>query len=184
MSSPSLSTLPVPLTPKHHSSNSCLCGSGRVVLAAPTASCNVAFCIWRLSARCFQGSSMLLRVYRHCLLFFFPIIFPCSTEPHFLHPIICQLFPVLALRNNTARRGSFFFFFFFNFCLQLRQQIRKVEVKSLSRVRLFASLQGSSVHGIFQARVLEWVAMSFSMGSSRPRDRTWVSRIAGRRFTL
>ena len=46
------------------------------------------------------------------------------------------------------------------------------------------SLQGSSVHGIFQARVLEWVAISFSSGSSRPRDRTHVSHIAGRRFTL
>ena len=39
------------------------------------------------------------------------------------------------------------------------------------------SLPGSSVHGIFQARVLEWVAVSFSRGSSRPRDRSWVSRI-------
>ena len=46
------------------------------------------------------------------------------------------------------------------------------------------SLQGSSVHGIFQARVLEWVAISFSSGSSRPRDRTQVSCIAGRRFTI
>ena len=34
------------------------------------------------------------------------------------------------------------------------------------------SLSGSSVHGIFQARVLEWVAISFSRGSSRPRDLT------------
>ena len=42
---------------------------------------------------------------------------------------------------------------------------------------------GSSVHGIFQARVLEWVAISFSRGSSRPRDRTWVSLIAGGCFT-
>ena len=42
------------------------------------------------------------------------------------------------------------------------------------------SLSGSSVHGIFHARVLEWVAISFSRGSSRPRDRTWVSRIVGR----
>ena len=46
------------------------------------------------------------------------------------------------------------------------------------------SLPGSSVHGIFQARVLEWVAISFSRGSSRPRDRTWVSRVVGRRFTV
>ena len=40
----------------------------------------------------------------------------------------------------------------------------------------------SSVHGILQARILEWVAISFSRGSSQPRDQTWVSRIAGRRF--
>ena len=46
------------------------------------------------------------------------------------------------------------------------------------------SLPGSSVHGVFQARVLEWVAISFSRGSSRPRDRTRVSHIAGRRFSL
>ena len=46
------------------------------------------------------------------------------------------------------------------------------------------SPQGTSVHGILQARILEWVAISFSRGSSRPRDRTQVSRIAGRRFIL
>ena len=46
------------------------------------------------------------------------------------------------------------------------------------------SLSGSSVHGIFQARVLEWVAISFSKGSSRPRDWTQVSHIAGRHFTV
>ena len=38
----------------------------------------------------------------------------------------------------------------------------------------------SSVHGIFQARVLEWVAISFSRGSSQPRDRTQVSRIVSK----
>ena len=42
----------------------------------------------------------------------------------------------------------------------------------------------SSIHGILQARILEWVAISFSRGSSRPRDRTQVSQIAGRRFNL
>ena len=39
------------------------------------------------------------------------------------------------------------------------------------------SLSGSSVHGIFQARVLEWIAISFSRGSSQPRNRTWVSAL-------
>ena len=43
---------------------------------------------------------------------------------------------------------------------------------------------GSLVHGIFQARILEWVAISFSRWSSRPRDRTWVSHIVGRCFTV
>ena len=46
------------------------------------------------------------------------------------------------------------------------------------------SLSGSSIHGIFQARVLEWLAISFSRGSSWPRNRTQVSLIAGRRFTV
>ena len=42
------------------------------------------------------------------------------------------------------------------------------------------SLPDSSVHGIFQARILEWVAISFSRGSSPLKDRTWVSSFAGR----
>ena len=43
---------------------------------------------------------------------------------------------------------------------------------------------GSSVYGISQARILEWVAISFSRGSSRPRDRTHVSCVAGRFLTV
>ena len=46
------------------------------------------------------------------------------------------------------------------------------------------SLPGCSAHGIFQVRVLEWVAISFSMGSSLPSDRTQVSHIVGRWFTI
>ena len=41
-----------------------------------------------------------------------------------------------------------------------------------------------SIHGIFQARVLEWVATSFSRGSSQPRDWNRVSHTAGRLFTI
>ena len=41
-----------------------------------------------------------------------------------------------------------------------------------------------SVHGILQTRILEWVAISFSRGSSQPRDRTWVFHMTGRCFTL
>ena len=62
-------------------------------------------------------------------------------------------------------------------------------MKLLSCVRLFVTpwtvaLPGSSIHGIFQARVLEWVAISFSRRSSRSRDWTRVSCIVGRRFTI
>ena len=62
----------------------------------------------------------------------------------------------------------------------------KVKVKSLSCVRFFATHgllpTRFLLHGIIQARVLEYVAISFSRGSSRPRDRTRVSRVAGRYF--
>ena len=46
------------------------------------------------------------------------------------------------------------------------------------------SLPGSFIHGIFQARVLGWVAISFSRGSFQSEDWTQVSRIAGRHFTI
>ena len=45
------------------------------------------------------------------------------------------------------------------------------------------SLLGSSIHGIHQARILEWASISFSRGSSRPRDWTRVSCLAGEFFT-
>ena len=46
------------------------------------------------------------------------------------------------------------------------------------------SMPGTSVHGILQARILEWVVMPFSRRSSQPRDRTQVSHVAGRFFTI
>ena len=46
------------------------------------------------------------------------------------------------------------------------------------------SLPGSSVHGILQARILEWVAIPFFRRSSQPRDRTQVSYIADGFFTI
>ena len=46
------------------------------------------------------------------------------------------------------------------------------------------SLSGSSVHGILQARMLEWVSIPFSRRSSQPRDQTQVSCIAAKFFTV
>ena len=48
---------------------------------------------------------------------------------------------------------------------------------------LDCSWPGSSAHGILRARILEWVAISYSKGSSRPRDWTWVSCLVGRLFS-
>ena len=63
-----------------------------------------------------------------------------------------------------------------------------MHAQSLSCVQLCNpvdySLPSSSVHGIFQARELEWVAIAFSSLSSQPRDWTQVSLIAGKRFTI
>ena len=87
---------------------------------------------------------------------------------------------------------SFFLFFFIFKIMRLNEMVTKVftciKVKSLSRVQLYdptdCSPPGSSFHGIFQARILEWVAIPFSRGSSPPRDQTQGSRIAGRFFTF
>ena len=61
-----------------------------------------------------------------------------------------------------------------------------MKVKENEVVRLCdpmdCSLPRLSIHGIFQARILEWVAISFSRGSFQTRDRTLVSHIVGRRF--
>ena len=63
-----------------------------------------------------------------------------------------------------------------------------LEVKKWSHSIMSDCLQppwtvpGSSVHGIFQARILEWIAISFSRRLSWPRNWTWVSQIVGRRF--
>ena len=50
--------------------------------------------------------------------------------------------------------------------------------------RMDSSVSASSVHGILQARILEWVSIPFSRGSSQPRDQTWVSCVAGGCFTV
>ena len=74
--------------------------------------------------------------------------------------VTIAVMPVLAVRGRTTLEVG-------------NKQLKhwELKLKSLSRVRLCdptdCSLPGSSVHGIFQAGVLEWVAISFSRGSSQ-----------------
>ena len=70
---------------------------------------------------------------------------------------------------------------FLTWRVQAMCTIEKWKWKSLSFVWLRP--MGCTVHGILQARILEWVAFPFSRGSSQPRDGTQVSCIAGRFFT-
>ena len=59
----------------------------------------------------------------------------------------------------------------------------KVKVKVTQSCTTLCNPMDYTVHGILQARILEWVAFPFSRGSSQLRDWTQVSRIAGRFFT-
>ena len=103
-----------------------------------------------------------------------------GSDPHLLHHR--QILYCLSHQGSHMTQQSYFWAY-----------TLKVKVKSKSEVAqscptlcdpMDCSLPGSSVHGIFQARVLEWGAISFSGGSSRPRDQTWVFHIVGRRFTV
>ena len=66
-------------------------------------------------------------------------------------------------------------------CIQFQKSTVKVKAAQLC-LTLYNPVD-YRVHGILQARILEWVAFPFSRGSSQPRDQTQVSLIAGRFFT-
>ena len=68
-------------------------------------------------------------------------------------------------------------------CNKLFFLFLKVEVKVTQSCPTLCHPMDYAVHGILQARILEWVAFPFSRGSSWPRDRSQVSRFAGRSFT-
>ena len=78
---------------------------------------------------------------------------------------------------NTTERLNWTELSIFNMCVLVAQLC-----PTLCNL-MVCSPSGSSVHRILQARILEWIAISFSRGSSHPRDRTQVSCTAGRFFT-
>ena len=68
--------------------------------------------------------------------------------------------------------------------LPLKVQVLVTQLRPTFCNPMACGPSGSSVCGILQARILQWVAISFCRGSSRPRDQTRVSCIAGRFFTV
>ena len=73
----------------------------------------------------------------------------------------------------------FFLSFFFFTCIHCYKKVSHSVVPD-SATPWTVAHQAPLVHGVLQARILEWVAILFSRGSSQSRDRTWVSSIAGR----
>ena len=65
-----------------------------------------------------------------------------------------------------------------------REKVKVLVVQSHRTLRdsMDCNPPGTSVLGILQARILEWVAVPFSRASSQPTGRTWVSHLAGRFF--
>jgi len=84
------------------------------------------------------------------------------------------------LKIRTLKNIKFHWLFIFCCCLVTQLLLFSHSLRLWANFWIVAP--GSSVHGISQAG-LEWVAISFSRGCSRPRDRIWVSCLAGRFFT-
>ena len=83
--------------------------------------------------------------------------------------MLCEIVHVLEESIRTQREGQY------GWTLKALSESRSV-------VSVFATLW-YTIHGILQARILEWAAFPFSRGSSQPRDQTQVSCIAGGFFT-
>ena len=78
---------------------------------------------------------------------------------------------------------SFFFFGHKGCGILTHLKSEKMKVKVAQLCLTLCNPMDYTVHGILQARILEWAALPLSRGSSQPRDRTQVSSIAGRFFT-
>ena len=106
-----------------------------------------------------------------------PATLPSLSAPPFLHPFHFRAFAVSTpgWTNCSSQAKSSLLFVF----------ISEVAQSCLTLCDpMDCSLSGSPLHGIFQARGLEWIAISFSRGSSQPRNRMQVSCIAGTHFTI
>ena len=106
-----------------------------------------------------------------------------STFPLKCYYLVVAFWILLSFLYLCHRLSHCHWYFAIGF--SLLQHMKKKVAQSCPTLcdTMYCSSPGFSVHGILQARTLEWEAISFSRGSSGPRDRTQVSCIAGRFFT-
>ena len=96
---------------------------------------------------------------------------------------------VLKQMSPLIGRCFHFIYFAYNFFVQVEHfkalvyEVKWSEVKVTQSCLTLCNPMDYTVHGILQARILEWVAFPFSRGSSQPRNRSQVSCIAGGFFT-
>ena len=135
--------------------------------------CNCAFCCaFKKQLLCIWTSIFYFAIFAHCVM---------KGKSHLIRLTIYLCFPLRFLQLHFSRS------IFHPFDIYSGGSCCSV-AKSCPTLctPMDCSQPGSSVHGSLQARILEWVAFSFSRGSSQPRDQTHISclsSLAGRFFT-
>ena len=112
--------------------------------------------------------------------------------PLLLLALLRQIFPALSVALYHCDHSSIcliwgqegFSFSVFQTCLLFEKKMLVAQSCSILCNLTDCSPPGSSVYGLLQARLPEWVARCFFRASSQPRDQTWVSCTAGRFFTI
>ena len=97
------------------------------------------------------------------------------------HGFNCGNIRILALLHFLLKESSLFQLLYYP---EMKAKVLVAQSCLTLRDPMDCIPPGSSVHGILQTKILEWVATPFSRGSPRPRDQTQVSRIVGRFFTF
>ena len=109
-----------------------------------------------------------------CLLWFYCWLYTISVQMHILHYLLL-LSP--KAHNFSKKKKKWSSFQDFDFCHYGKVFVTQLYPTLCNLMK--CSPPGSSVHRVFQARILEWAANSISRGSSQSRDQTQVSCIAG-----
>ena len=118
--------------------------------------------------------TLLLYTYIRCMWWWKGSLTCCSTWGDKQSDTTEQL-------NWTEVTPSIFYKLIYS--LKVKRETEVAQLHWTLRNPMDCSPPGPSVHGIFQARVLEWGAISFSRGSSQPRNQTRISCVAGRFIT-